>query len=149
MQVALEAIPITAFKTEPNQIVEKVAQQPLLLTQHGRSVAVIVSPQEWNKLAAQLAERKFSQAEVDALIEAYQQKDSEENTLTLAEHKARIAERIQLVEDIWDSIAATPENLPITTAQQQELDRRLEAHYQTPEASTPWAEAKKRIRNKK
>lgn len=93
MQTVLEAIPITEFKTGPNQIIEKVAQQPLLLTQHGRSVAVIVSPQEWNKIAAQLAERKFSQAEVEAIIEAYRQRDDEENTTTLAEHKARMAER--------------------------------------------------------
>lgn len=57
-----------------------------------------------------------------------------------------VAERIQLVEDIWDSIVAMPEALPVTEAQRQELDRRLEAHRQTPEASMPWAEVKKRIR---
>lgn len=60
-----------------------------------------------------------------------------------------IAERIQLVEDIWDSITATPETLPITTAQRQELDQRLEAYHQTQEANITWTEAKKRIRNKK
>ncbi|MCE7982611.1 MAG: addiction module protein [Caldilinea sp. CFX5] len=56
-----------------------------------------------------------------------------------------IAERIQLVEDIWDSILTTPESLPVPTAQRQELDRRAEAYEQSPEASIPWAEAKKRI----
>lgn len=39
-----------------------------------------------------------------------------------------VAERIQLVEDIWDSIAASPESLPVTDAQKDELDRRLQAH---------------------
>ncbi|HME73275.1 MAG TPA: addiction module protein [Myxococcota bacterium] len=36
-----------------------------------------------------------------------------------------VAERVQLAEDIWDSIAANPESLPITEAQRLELDRRL------------------------
>ena len=39
-----------------------------------------------------------------------------------------VAERIQLVEDIWDSIAAVPEATPLTDEQRQEIDRRLEAY---------------------
>ena len=41
-----------------------------------------------------------------------------------------VAERIQLVEDIWDSIAAAPETVPLNEDQKKELDRRLEAYYQ-------------------
>ena len=40
-----------------------------------------------------------------------------------------VAERIQLVEDIWDSIAATPEHLDLTEEQRQELDDRLAAYH--------------------
>lgn len=58
-----------------------------------------------------------------------------------------VAERIQLVEDIWDSIVATPESLSMTEAQQQELDRRLEAHRENLTAGAPWHEVKKRIRS--
>ena len=36
-----------------------------------------------------------------------------------------VAERIALVQEIWDSIAATPEAVPLTDAEKQELDRRL------------------------
>lgn len=36
-----------------------------------------------------------------------------------------IAERIQLVEDLWDSIAADAPDAPLTEAQKVELDRRL------------------------
>jgi len=39
--------------------------------------------------------------------------------------KLSVAERIELVEAIWDSIADAPENLPVTAAQKRELDRRL------------------------
>lgn len=39
-----------------------------------------------------------------------------------------IQERIRLVEDIWDSIAADQDALPVTDEQKRELDRRLEAY---------------------
>ena len=39
-----------------------------------------------------------------------------------------IGERIRLVEDIWDSIAADQDVLPLTDEQRTELDRRLDAY---------------------
>ena len=36
-----------------------------------------------------------------------------------------IPERIQLVEDIWDSIALDCKDLPVTDAQKTELDKRM------------------------
>lgn len=56
-----------------------------------------------------------------------------------------IAERIQLVEDVWDSIA-TQAHPPITEAQRTELDRRLEAHSNNPNAGSPWEEVRRRLR---
>ena len=38
-----------------------------------------------------------------------------------------VAERIQLVEDLWDSIAITQEEFGLSEAQQIELERRLDA----------------------
>ena len=49
-----------------------------------------------------------------------------------------VSERIQLVEDIWDSIAECPEALALTEAQREELDRRLDAHEREPDAGSPW-----------
>jgi putative addiction module component (TIGR02574 family) len=60
--------------------------------------------------------------------------------------KLSVAERILLVEDIWDSIAEVPEELTLSEAQQQELDRRLEAYHQNPEAGSPWTEVRERIK---
>lgn len=37
-------------------------------------------------------------------------------------------ERIRLVEDLWDSIASDQNALPLTSEQQAELDRRLDAY---------------------
>lgn len=56
-----------------------------------------------------------------------------------------VAERIQLVEDVWDSIAAEPEELPFSDEVMQELDRRLAEHAANPGAGRPWAEIKARL----
>jgi putative addiction module component (TIGR02574 family) len=39
-----------------------------------------------------------------------------------------LAERIKLVEELWDSIAEEQHALPITPEQKAELDRRLDAY---------------------
>ena len=57
-----------------------------------------------------------------------------------------VAERIQLAEDIWDSISAVPEALPLTNAERQELDRRLEAYAQNPDEGIPWNELREKVR---
>lgn len=78
MPLTLKAVPITELKTGPNQIVEKLAQQRLMLTKYGRSVAVMVHSQEWNRITQQLAECKLNQAEVEAIIEASHHCDDDE-----------------------------------------------------------------------
>ena len=42
-------------------------------------------------------------------------------------HALPLDERIKLVEDLWDSIAADQEALPLTEAQKAELEKRLTA----------------------
>jgi len=59
-----------------------------------------------------------------------------------------VSERILLVEDIWDSIAEIPEEVPLSTAQKQELDLRLDAYHQNPNAGSPWSAVCERIRNR-
>ncbi len=57
-----------------------------------------------------------------------------------------IAERIQLAEDIWDSVAAFPEAIPLTDAQKEELDRRLQAYAEKPNEGISWDELKDKLR---
>ncbi len=57
-----------------------------------------------------------------------------------------VAERIQLAEDIWDSIAVSPEFVPVTDEQRQELDRRLQAYAQNPDDDVSWDELKEKVR---
>jgi putative addiction module component (TIGR02574 family) len=59
--------------------------------------------------------------------------------------KLSVAERIMLVEAIWDSIAAEQEPLELTEAQTRELDRRLDAYRASPEDGASWEEVKIRL----
>ena len=60
-------------------------------------------------------------------------------------------ERLELVQEIWDSIAAEDGTMPLSQAQRDELDRRLAAHRANPSAAIPWedveAEALARLRS--
>lgn len=53
-----------------------------------------------------------------------------------------VAERIQLAEDIWDSIAAFPEAVDLTEVQRQELDRGLQSYSQNPKEGKSWQSLK-------
>lgn len=60
-----------------------------------------------------------------------------------------VAERLQLVEDLWDSIAqdSPDEALPLTPELAAELDRRLAEHERDPAASRSWADVHAQILN--
>lgn len=60
-----------------------------------------------------------------------------------------VAERIQLVEDIWDTIAANPDALEISEELGAELDRRVEDYHQSPNAGSSWQDVKQRILSQK
>ena len=61
-----------------------------------------------------------------------------------------VAERIDLIGEIWDSIAGEVQQAPLTEAERQEVDRRLANHGADPQAAIPWeqveAEALARLR---
>lgn len=54
-------------------------------------------------------------------------------------------ERLQLVQEIWDSLADEAEASTLTDAQRQELDRRWAAHLANPQAAIPWEQVEAEI----
>ena len=56
-----------------------------------------------------------------------------------------IPERIQLVEDIWDTIATEAEAVELTEEEKRIIDERLEAYHRNPDAGSPWEDVYKRI----
>ncbi|CAN5207478.1 addiction module protein [soil metagenome] len=61
-----------------------------------------------------------------------------------------VTERLQLVGDIWDSIAeeanASPDVLPLSDSQKAELDRRIAEYDADPTLGVPMDDALARIR---
>jgi putative addiction module component (TIGR02574 family) len=68
---------------------------------------------------------------------------------SLGIHKLSLAERLVLVEDIWDSIAAEEPEVELTDEMKRELDRRIEAADANPGAGSSWEEVKARLRAKR
>lgn len=56
-----------------------------------------------------------------------------------------VAEKIQIVEDIWDSIIRNPEKLPLTETEKKELDKRLADYKQNPDDGIEWETLKNNI----
>ena len=62
-----------------------------------------------------------------------------------------VAERIELAEAIWDTVAedAGVDVLPVSEAHRQELDRRLEDLGENPSAGSSWKEVRSRLERDK
>lgn len=58
------------------------------------------------------------------------------------------ADRLRLVQEIWDSLAAEAEQAPLTDDQKDEIDRRLAAHRANPGAAIPWEQVEAEALNR-
>lgn len=56
-----------------------------------------------------------------------------------------VSEKLLLVEELWDDLAAHPDQIMLTDAQRAELDRRYEAYRKNPTEGSSWDEVKARI----
>jgi len=57
-------------------------------------------------------------------------------------------EKLQLVEDLWDDLAAAPESVPVHDWQKEELTRRKANLQNNPASGLSWEEVKRRIRSR-
>jgi putative addiction module component (TIGR02574 family) len=55
------------------------------------------------------------------------------------------SQKLALVFEFWDDLAAHPAEVPVTVGQIAELDRRMEAHRTDPAQVTTWEAIKTRI----
>ncbi len=58
-------------------------------------------------------------------------------------------ERLDLIEELWDSLSADPSNIPLTDAQAKELDRRLDEMEKDTTLGIPWENVLAQIREGK
>ena len=68
------------------------------------------------------------------------------NAITAEYLKLSVSGRIQLVEDIWDSIAAEVSNTAeLSQAKVAELHRRVAAHRADPSTVVPWEQVRSKL----
>jgi putative addiction module component (TIGR02574 family) len=73
-----------------------------------------------------------------------------EQCLTPSEiKKLSVAERILIVEEIWDSIVGEQELVSLTDAQKMELDRRISLCDRSPDEGKSWEKIKNRLGSSK
>jgi putative addiction module component (TIGR02574 family) len=55
------------------------------------------------------------------------------------------AQKLLLVSELWNDLAAHPTDVPVSREQIAELDRRVEAYHQDPSQVTTWEAIQQRI----
>ena len=85
--------PITHIQTKPTEVLAMLEKGPVILAQRSRPAAVLVSVEEWDRIVDTLAERRFTQREVEAILKSYRQQAAGEPTISHEELKAMIVER--------------------------------------------------------
>ena len=54
MQIIPEIVPVSGLRTRQNEVLDSLSEGPIVLTHHGRAAAVVVSPEQWNRLVENL-----------------------------------------------------------------------------------------------
>jgi len=57
------------------------------------------------------------------------------------------SEKLQLVEDLWDDLAASPDSVPVHDWHKQELERRKANLLRNPASVVSWEQVKQRVRS--
>jgi putative addiction module component (TIGR02574 family) len=70
---------------------------------------------------------------------------------TILKHALSLSaeDRLELIEEIWDSLAATPGAIPVTDAQRRELARRRRAHARNRSAAKSWREVRAKLEHRR
>lgn len=58
------------------------------------------------------------------------------------------AQRIEFVQDLWDQIAQSPEQVPVSESHKQLLKERLEAYRSNPRPGQSWGEVRDNLLDK-
>ena len=96
MDIVSEVVPISDLRHRQNEIIERLDEGPVILTQRGRGTAVLLSLERWKEIQQQLADLE------EALEEA---EDVRATDRTLARLRAG-EERTYSREEVWAELDA-------------------------------------------
>ena len=80
--------PITQMRSRQNELLAQLQQGPILLTQHSRPAAMLIDPERWNQLMAELEDLSDSVVALEAKIELLTGQDE---TISLAEFETELS----------------------------------------------------------
>ena len=63
-------VPISELRVRQNEILSELGEMPVVLTQHGREAAVLVSSEQWNGLLAEIEDLRDALDALEARQEA-------------------------------------------------------------------------------
>jgi prevent-host-death family protein len=66
MDVIPEILPISDLRQRQDQVLRKLSEGPVILTQHGRASVVLVSPEQWNQMVEQIEDLQDALDAVEA-----------------------------------------------------------------------------------
>jgi len=87
MMAVPELVPISKLRQTQNEILARLSRSPVVLTQHGEAVAVLVDPEMWNQL---LEDLETWQDSFDALEVKYRILNGEEEVVDWEEIEAEV-----------------------------------------------------------
>ena len=93
MQRVQQITPVTQIQRQPAEVFAQLANGPVVLAKDSQAAAVLVSVEEWNRIADQLARREFTQREIELIALGYQRMNAGGPTITHEELKAQLSER--------------------------------------------------------
>ena len=82
-----EIVPISALRLRQTEVLKKLVSGPVVLTQHGKAVAVMVDPEAWNRITEELGLLADS---VDALEAKLALLEGKEGTVPWEEVEAEL-----------------------------------------------------------
>ena len=71
-----------------------------------------------------------------------------DKTTTAELTRLPVSERLELIEQLWDSIDAEADSLPLADWQREEIDTRIDVFESGASVGAPWDEVRRRITGK-
>jgi prevent-host-death family protein len=82
-----EVVPISDMRTRQKDLLEVAAENPILLTHHGRAVAVLLGPERFNRLLERVEELELA-------LDAAEVREAAEPTIEFEHYLAERGENV-------------------------------------------------------
>lgn len=87
MNVVPTLVPISKLRQTQSEVLEQLSEGPIVLTQHGEAAAVLVDPEQWNRLIEEL---EIWQDSYDAMEARYRVAIGEDEVIEWSEVEAEL-----------------------------------------------------------